>query len=328
MSKRWGISLMIFPLALLALTGCQPYSGTYYLVSSNLGRQYWKMGVSGFDVAAHLYHVSSVVAGPKNFDPQAELQALDKAVAAKPSGILVSVANAPLMQGEINNAIAAGIPVLTIDSDAPLSNRIYYIGTDNREAGRLGGQRVADKLHGHGNVVFFTITGQPNMEDRLAGYEDIFAKYPGIKTAQIVDIQGNSDIAFDTTEKLVLLSGADKVDAFVCLDSSSCEAVAEVLSRKNIEGRLVVAMDVDPETLNFIKKGVIDSTVSQKPYTMAYFGLKMLAEMHRYPPKPIALNYSLNTFSPYPAFVNTGTALVDSDNVEMYLRQGKAAEQK
>lgn len=328
MRKREVMSLMILPLALLVLTGCQPYSGTYYLVSSNLGRQYWKTAVSGFNAAAHLYGVNSEVAGPSNFDPNAELQALEKTVAAKPGGILVSVSNASIMQGEINDAIAAGIPILTIDSDAPLSNRIFYIGTDNREAGRLGGQRVADQLNGKGNVVFFTIEGQPNMEDRLAGYQDVFAKYPGIKTTQIVNIKGSSDIAFDTTGKLILLQGADKIDAFVCLDSASCEAVAEVLIRNNIKGRLVVAMDVDPDTLNFIKQGVIDSTVSQKPYTMAYFGLKMLAEIHRYPPKPIALNYSLNTFSPYPSFVNTGTALVDADNVGMYLSQEKAAEKK
>lgn len=329
MRTRNIASLLALPLSLMFFTGCQshPFSGTYYLVSSNLGRQYWKTGISGFNAAGRLYGVHTVVVGPQNFDPQAELKALEQATSAKQvSGILISVANAPLVQGEINNAIAAGIPVLTIDSDAPFSNRIFYIGTDNLEAGQLGGQRVVDRLSGKGNVVFFTNVGQPNMEDRLNGYEKVFSEHPGIKTVQIVDIKGNSNAAFDETEKLVLLKGADAIDAFVCLDSSSCRAVAEVLTRDNIKGRLVVAMDVDPETLDFIKKGVIDSTISQKPYTMAYLGLETLAAMHRYPQKPIAPSYSTNTFSPYPKFVNTGTTLVDADDVDIYLAEEKQAE--
>ena len=40
-------------------------------------------------------------------------------------------------------------------------------------------------------------------------------------------------------------------------------------------------MDVNPETLSMIGDGTIDSTISQKPYTMGYFGLKALDEASR-----------------------------------------------
>jgi len=52
--------------------------------------------------------------------------------------------------------------------------------------------------------------------------------------------------------------------------------VAEVLSRKYVKNKLVVAMDTDPLTLEWIQKGVIAATVAQKPYTMAFYGLKNL----------------------------------------------------
>ncbi|HTW46135.1 MAG TPA: substrate-binding domain-containing protein [Acidobacteriaceae bacterium] len=330
MRKIQAAILVILPLALSVLTGCQrhSYSETYYLVSNNVGLQYWQTAISGFNAAARHIEVKGVVVGPQNFDSQAELQALTSAVAAKPEGILISVTDAPLMQDEINKAIDAGIPVITFDSDAPHSHRMYFIGTNNLEAGHLGGQRVVEKLNGKGNVVFFTITGQPNLDERLNGYEEILSKYPGIKTAEIVNIMGNSNVAFDATQRLVLLKGADKIDAFICLEASSCKAVGEVLNNDNIKDRLVVAMDVDQETLDFIKQGVIDSTISQKPYTMAYFGLMMLGLMHEYPPKPILTDYSVNTFSPYPVFVDTGTSLVDKDNVDLYLAQEKEAKAK
>ena len=101
-----------------------------------------------------------------------------KAVAAKPAGILISVADAAVLQPGIDAAMAAGIPVITVDSDASRSHRLYFIGTNNHEAGQLGGKRVVEKLGGKGNVVFFTITGQPNLEDRLDGFKAILSAHP------------------------------------------------------------------------------------------------------------------------------------------------------
>lgn len=331
MSRKRTALLLVLPVALcIMLTGCgrHSYSETYYLIANNTHLSYWQTAIAGFNAAARQYGVKAVVDGPQNFDAQGELDALTKAVAAKPSGILISVADAALMQDEINKAIDAQIPVITFDSDAPHSHRLYFIGTNNLEAGHLGGQRVVDKLNGKGNVVFFTIQGQPNLDERLKGYEDVFANHPGIKTVQIVNIKGESVHAFDATESLARQTGANKIDAFICLEASSGKDVGEVLRRDNLKDRLLVAMDLDPDTLNLIKEGVIDSTIAQKPYTMGYFGLKMLDEVHHYPPKPIRTDYTVSIFSPYPVFVDTGTAVVDKDNVDVYLQQEKQAESK
>ena len=316
--------LLALPLALCVLTGCQrhSYSETYYLISNNMALPYWKAAIAGFDKAATQYGVKAITAGPDTFDAQAELDALQKAVAAKPNGILISVADAGVLQPEIDKAIDAGIPVLTIDSDAPYSHRIFFIGTNNREAGHLGGQRVVDKLSGKGNVVFFTMPGQPNLDERLNGYEEIFASHPGIKTVEVFNIKGDAGNAFDATQRYVAQTGANKIDAFICLEASSGKDVGEVLKRQNLHDRLLVAMDVDPDTLNMIKEGVIDTTIAQKPYTMGFFGLKMLDEIFHYPPKPIRTDYEVNTFSPYPVFIDTGTAAVNKDNVDVYLQAG------
>ena len=89
----------------------------------------------------------------------------------KPGGILISVADAAVLQPEIDAAINAGIPVITVDSDAAASRRLYFIGTNNLQAGELGGKRLIEKLNGKGNVLVFTLAGQPNTEDRLEGRE-------------------------------------------------------------------------------------------------------------------------------------------------------------
>jgi ribose transport system substrate-binding protein len=312
---------------LLAATGCQTHSKSehYILISNNLKLPYWQNVTTGFQNAAAVYGVTASVAGPDTFDGAAELTAFNQAVATHPAGILISVSDAASFREAINNAIAAGIPVITVDSDAPTSSRLYFIGTNNVAAGRLGGKRLLEKLNGKGNVVFFTYPNQPNLVDRLEGYEDEITGHPGIKVVDVVDIKGDADNAFDATKNYVSKTGADKIDAFVCLESTAAKQVAEVLKRANATDRTVIGMDADKDTLQLVQDGSIEATIVQKPYTMGYVGLKALDEIHHYPQKPFRSNYTVDSFSPYPVFVDTGTALVDKSNVDIYLSTAKAA---
>ena len=280
---------------------------------------YWQTAAAGFNKAAAQYKVTAKVEGPDGHDPQAEVAALHQAIAAKPSGILISASDAALLGPEIDTAINAGIPVITMDSDASGSKRLYFIGTNNREAGRLGGQRVIQKLGGRGNVVFFTLAGQTNTEERLLGYKDIFATRPDIHIVDVVDIKGDATKAFDWAQQAMALTGAKKVDAFVSLESSSSKAIADVLKRSNATDRLLVGWDVNPDTLDEIKAGIIDSTVAQKPFSMGYVGLKALDEVFHAPPRQLNRDFASDSFSPYPVFVDTGTSLVNKANVDLYL---------
>ena len=225
------------------------------------------------------------------------------------------------MQPEIDKALGAGIPVITIDSDAPESQRLYFIGTNNLQAGRLGGQRLAQKLEGKGNVVFFTIGGQLNAAERLKGYKDILADHPGIKIVDVFDMHGDSGTAMDKASEYLAKKGADTINAFVCLEASAGKDVALALKRNSAKDKLLLAMDTDQDTLDLIKDGTIDSTIAQKPFTMAFFGLKGLDDVHHYPPsEKLSTDFDLESNSPFPSFVDTGVALVDSTNVDSLLK--------
>jgi len=316
-----GTALAILALGLLSTTGCERHSKKeiFYMVAANQGIPYWQAAAAGFNRAAAQYKVTAKVVGPENYDPQAELAELQKAVAAKPGGILISVADVSVLQPGIDAAINAGIPVITMDSDAVGSRRLYFIGTNNLEAGRLGGRRVVEKLAGKGNVVFFTLAGQPNTEERLKGFKDVFAGHPDLKIADVVDVKSDARSAFDKAQELMALTGPKKVDAFICLESSSGKIVADAVSRTKDSGRLVMAWDVNQDTLDGIKAGSIDSTITQKPFTMGYIGLKALDEIYHAPPNQLTKDYSADSFSPYPVFIDTGTALVDKSNVDLYI---------
>jgi ribose transport system substrate-binding protein len=313
---------------LLAIcNGCSRHDNSerYILVTVSSKLPYWQTAASGLAKASAQYGVKVDVRGPDTYDPQAEVQEFRDTFAMKPAGLLVSVADPALMQPAIDDAINAGIPVITIDSDAPNSKRLYFIGTNNMQAGVLGGKRVVEKLRGKGNIVFFSMP-QPNLEERLRGYKDVFEDHPDIKIVEVFNMKGDSGSAFDRTRHY-LEKGAPRVDAFVCLDPSAGRDVAEALKRENATDRLVIAMDADEETLNLIKQGAIDATIAEKPFTMAYYGLKALDEIHHYPVN-LKKDYSWDSFSPFPTFVDTGSTLVDKSNVDTYLKSREEAQAK
>jgi ribose transport system substrate-binding protein len=83
-------------------------------------------------------------------------------------------------------------------------------------------------------------------------------------------------------------------------------------------------MDTDDKTLEWIQKGVIAATISQKPYTMSFVGLKMLDDLYHHKLSTLSNDWSKDSFSPIPAFVDTGSALIDKTNVDALIAASKS----
>jgi len=311
----------------LSIAGCG-YHGDkekYYLISANIQLPYWQAAASGIRRAAHEMGVQSQFSGPDSYDAQAEVQAFRQAVAANPAGILVSPADPKLMGPEIDKAIEAGIAVVTVDSDAPLSKRLFYVGTDNDAAGQLGARVAVRKSGGKGNFMVFTMPGQANLDDRLDGYKKGFVGHPEMKIVQVVDIHGVATAAFDAASASLAKKGADRIDGYLCLEASSGKEVAQVMRNYKITDRLIVAMDTDQETLDAVRDGTIAATIAQKPSTMTYVGAMMLDILHHHPPSTLNFYWRNDPYSPVPAFVDTGATLIDQNNVDDFIKARDAA---
>jgi ribose transport system substrate-binding protein len=323
MSHRRLFALATLSLSLVTCTTPQhAVEEKYYLVSSNITVPYWQEARAGLVRAGTQMQVKVDMAGPDTYDPKAERDEFLKTVSKKPSGIAISASDANLMKPEIDAAIAQGIPVVTIDSDAADSKRLMFIGTDNYKAGVTGAKVVVAKLQGKGSVAVFTMPEQANLKDRLRGYTDTFAEHPQIKITEIVDIKGDPRIAFDRTTEM--LEKNAKIDAFVSLVSTAGPEIANVLERKNVTGKVVVAMDTDARTLEAIQKGAISATIGQKPFTMAFLAVKALDDVHHHPLKSMTVDWAQDSFSPVPAFVDTGATLIDKSNVDAFIQARKA----
>jgi ribose transport system substrate-binding protein len=299
----------------------------YVLVSANTGIAYWQEAAAGLERAARELGVRSELAGPAKYDPQAQKEELLRIIRRNPppAGILVSAADPELMREPIDSAIGAGIPVITIDADSPKSKRLFFVGTNNYEAGQTGGEILVRELKGKGSVVVYSIPGQENLDERVEGYKRVLARHPGITITEVLNIGGDPAKAYDSTKALLDRKDQKAPDAFVCVEALSCSEVADVLDRAKIKDKIIIAMDTNQETLEWIEKGAIRATIAQRPYTMAYFGLRLADDFHHH--KPPAWNPAVfqGSRAPVPQLIDTGAVVVDKSNLKAFTSSGPSA---
>ena len=314
--------------ALIVLNGCggSPHAPEerYFLVGSNIKVPYWQEAGAGLRKAALQMQVRAEMIGPDTYDPKQQQAEFQRVVKLKPSGIMVSPGDPMLLKDDIDAAIASGIPVITTDSDAPASKRLLFIGTNNYQAGLMGGRTAARQMQEKGNVMVFITAGQANLEERLKGYRDAFESSPHIKIVEVVDLHGDPRVAFDRTMDAIT-KGKPQVDAFVSTESMSAKEVAEVFDRKKVKGKTIIAMDMVEGTLEGIEKGLIAATIGQKPFTMAFYGLKILDDLHHHKPESLDRFWSQDAQAPIPTFVDTGATLIDKNNLANFRHASDAA---
>lgn len=301
-----------------ALGSCQkPYhqeNERYVFVAANIKLPYWERQRLGFMDSAKQLKVKAEFTGPDRYDPDAELKAFQDAVASRPSGILVSPARPETFKDAINGAVQAGIPVICVDSDSPGSQRLLFIGTNNFRAGMESGEQIGELLHGHGTLVLITIPGQFNLDERARGVEEALKKYPSIHIGNIINDSGVSQLAADNLS--TLLQNRAPIDGILCLEASGGPGAAKALENLRMGGKIpVVAMDANAETLDGISTGVIAATVAQKPYTMSFYGLRMLDDLHHNVVHQFQ-DWRTAPTSPLPRVIDTGTAVINAKNVE------------
>ncbi|MGA2610012.1 MAG: substrate-binding domain-containing protein [Terriglobia bacterium] len=316
----WKLLSIALLLSVAIFSSCQkPFheeTERYIFVAANTSLPYWQEAKAGFMGAARGLGVKAEFTGPDTYSPQDELEAFQKAVEKHPSGIAVSPAKPELFKDAIDAAVKSGIPVVCVDSDAPESRRILFVGTDNYQAGLISGKRIAELVHGDGRVVLITIPGQLNADERVRGVTESFKKYPGIKISRTLDDKGDPRSANDQIS--ALLDAKEKIDGIVCVEASGGPGAAEALHRLNLDGKIpIVAMDKTPETLDFIAQSVIAATVSQKPYTMAFYGLRFLDDLHHNIVHEFK-DWQTAPASPLPTSVDTGTAVIDANNLASF----------
>lgn len=247
---------------------------------------------------------------PQNTQGATQVKIIEDLIARHVDGIAISINEPKSVEGVIQQAVDAGIAVLTFDSDSADSARSMYIGTINEQAGVTMGESMAEALGGEGKVAIITgQLGASNLNERIDGVKKALAAYPGI---EIVAIEGTEDDlarAVSVTEAL-LRANPDLAGIFG-ISQVGGPAVAKVLEQRefnNMAGKLkVFAFDDLPDTIRGVQDGYITGIMVQRPVTMGRLAVEHLVAQ-------------IKGEEPNPENVDTGVTVVNADNLDSYTK--------
>ncbi|HYG80672.1 MAG TPA: substrate-binding domain-containing protein, partial [Pyrinomonadaceae bacterium] len=199
---------------------------------------------------------------------------VDDLLAKGVEGIAISPVD-PDNQTQMINETASKVLVVTQDSDAPNSNRAFYVGTDNVAAGRQAGGLIKEALPNGGKIMLFVgKLDARNAQERYNGIKEVLqgsnVQIIDVRTDDTDRVRAKSNVA-DTLVKYPDVVG------LVGLWSYNGPAIVNAVREANKVGQIkIIAFDEEDETLAGVKDGSIFATVVQQPYEFGYQAIKLM----------------------------------------------------
>jgi simple sugar transport system substrate-binding protein len=238
--------------------------------------------------------------------------ALNTAVSSKADGIAVAVVDKDAFRSPVDQALDAGIPVVSYNADGakddPGTNRLAYIGQGLYESGYELGKRAASMIDSGTVVAFIATPGALNIQPRIDGCQQAIKD-----SGKSITFSSQATDA-DTPKELSIIdayvNGHKDLAGILAVDAGDTQGVGQTVKKYNLRsgGKLKVAggFDLTPETLAGIKEGSLDFTIDQQPYLQGFLPVLALYLFK--------LSGGLTT----PVQTNTGLSFVTKDNVDPY----------
>ena len=214
---------------------------------------------------------------PPQADINDHIKKIEANIGGRPDGLAIACLDPNAEVQVVNDAIDAGLNVITFDTDAPDSRRIMYVG-HNKDAqdGADLAEYLARKIGGKGKIGILTGTlTAPNHVNRVKGFKEAIAKHPGITI--VFERPDNDDLqkAVELTEN-ALQANPDLAGIFGCNASNPIGAARAVKSAGKAGKVVIVGMDDLEETLQLIQEGVIDAVKAQRQWEIGYWSVYYL----------------------------------------------------
>jgi len=243
---------------------------TYAVIThSSSGDAFWDRVKSGAEKAGDDYGVS--VQYSSDPDPAKQSQLIDGAVADKVDGIVVSMANPDGLEDSIKKAVAAGVPVVTINSGVDKFKEFGAI-THIGQTETIAGEAVGERMKGEGlknGICVIQEAGNIGLEERCKA---VAATFGGTMTNLQVDGTDDSAVQATITSKLQ----ADKdIDVVLTLGGQyAIDAVGSV--EESGSSAKIATFDLSEDVIKDIQSDKILFAVDQQPYVQGFLGVTTL----------------------------------------------------
>lgn len=263
---------------------------------------FWSVVKNGVDQAAHDMRVTVEYQAPGTFDMVAMSQLIDAAVASEPDGLVVSVPDPDALGPSIQAAVAAGIPVISINSGSDVAadlGVLAHIGQTEYEAGFGGGARMA--AAGATNALCVNQeVGNVALDLRCQGFTDAMAEAGASVSVLAVDLADPTEAANRIS---AALAADESIDAIFTLGPTGAAPALQVLTDEGLLGEMFVAtFDLSPDVLQAIVDGNMLFAIDQQQYVQGYLPIVYLTL------------YLENLNTPGNILIPTGPGFVTADN--------------
>ena len=264
---------------------------------TNNSAGFWNIAVKGVQKAERDFGIKAEVLRPLKGELAEQQRYLEDVMVMGFQGLAVSPVN-PDSMTPLLDKVAAKMPVITHDSDAPKSKRTAYVGTNNVEAGRAAGAAALKALGEtkKGKVALFV--GRIDMQnaiERRQGVEETL-KGTGLEILPVfldgtdrAKAKKNVEDALARYPDLVLTIG------LWSYNGPTLAGAIRASSRK--EKPAIVAFDEDEETLKGIEDGLVYATIVQKPFEFGYQSMKLLKDIKDGKQVPVNVNPGIDTIT-------------------------------
>ncbi len=275
----------------------------YVITHGQASDPFWSVVKKGVDQAAHDMGVQAIYEAPPTFDMVAMSHLIDSAVAAHPDGLVVSIPDPNALGSSIKAAVAAGIPVISINSGSDVAQSLgvlVHIGQTEEQAGIGGGQKMGAAGVKHALCVNQEV-GNAALELRCKGFKEGLAQTGGTITEIGVNLS-NPTQTQQTIE--AALQHNPSIDGIMTLGPTGASPAIKALQDLNKLGQIKLAtFDLSSDVLNGIKSGQILFAIDQQQYLQGYLPIVLLT----------LYKTNLNTVAN--SVIQTGPGFVTSSNV-------------
>lgn len=201
-----------------------------------------------------------------DFDGQVFAETIDTCI-VKGYDAITTVGVSDAIVPAINKATQAGIPVYVFNSDTEKeSERVAFIGQDLYAAGGVAADTAAALIEEKGKVAIITGLYSVNAHElRRHGIEDtINEKYPDIEIVGTTENHDSADEAYTQTKDFIT---ANPDLSAILVTAGGPHGAAKAIEELGVQDQVkLVCFDTTTEIVGYVKKGIINGTVSQDPF--------------------------------------------------------------
>jgi simple sugar transport system substrate-binding protein len=249
---------------------------------------FWSVVRRGVDDAARQLDVTVDYEAPDSYDVARMARLIDAAVASRPAGLVVSLPDPAGLAPAVRRAVAAGIPVISINSGSGAFRGLgipVHVGQAEYAAGRAAGKRLAATGARRALCVIHE-QGNRALHERCRGVAEALATVGGSVRTLTVDLQDSAG-AVQAMARALRRGG---VDSMVTLGGAAIAGSAiSALHADGLAGKLTYAtFGLGTDTLRALRTGELAFAVDQHPYLQGYLPIVLLAQYRLYGLLPAA----------------------------------------